>query len=61
MKSGTGLNPRTPGDGNLIDANVREAEAANKDIVIRSMEDYQIEVHSLGLLRIREIFAGLRG
>lgn len=43
MKSGTGLNPRTPGDGNLIDANVREAEETNKDIVIRSMEDYQIE------------------
>ena len=43
MKSGTGLNPRTRGDENLIDANVREAEEAKKDIVIRSMEDYQIE------------------
>ncbi|MEE8434039.1 MAG: hypothetical protein V3S64_04550, partial [bacterium] len=38
-----GLNPRTPGDENLIDANVRDAEKAKKDIVIRSMEDYQIE------------------
>ena len=43
MKSGTGLTARTPGERNLIDANVREAEAANKDIVIRSMEDSNIE------------------
>lgn len=43
MKSGTGLNPRTPADDTLIDANVREAEEANKDIVIRSMEDNRIE------------------
>ena len=43
MKSGTGLTARTPGERNLIDANVREAEETNQDIVIRSMEDNQIE------------------
>ena len=43
MKSGTDLMARTPGERTLIDANAREAEETNKDIVIRSMEDNKIE------------------
>ena len=43
MNSGTGQNARTAGESNLIDAGMRDAEGTNPKIVIRSMEDIQIE------------------